>query len=134
MNNLGLTSIVLAMNLSEWAIVFMQFNISSLQLYSTAFFEKAFAFVWALHDFQDTNLIYMLNHFPSLNTLPAIIFTLDFKVQTEILNMVIYLIQWHLFSTIENAFYNSVWTFIFWVLIHIFPSNFSAIWADWTFN
>ena len=112
MNNLGLTSIVLAMNLSEWAIVFMQFNISSLQFYSAAFFEKAFAFVWALHD---------------LNTLPAIIFTLDFKVQTEILNMVINLIQWHLFSTIENAFYNSVWTFIFLVLIHIFPSNFSAI-------
>lgn len=100
MNYLSLTSIILAMNLSKWTIIFMQLNVSSLQLYSAAFFEKTFSFVWTLNNFQNATLIYVLNHFSSLNALPTIIFALDFKVLTKIFYMFINLIQWHLFSTI----------------------------------
>ena len=127
MNNLSLTSIILAVNFPELTIIFMQLNISSLQLYGTAFFKKTFSFVRTLYNFQNATLIYVLNHFSSLNALTTIVFTLDFKIQTKIFNMVIYLIQWHLFSTIENALYNSVRTFIFWVFLHIFSCYFSTI-------
>ena len=79
MNYLSLTSIILAMNLSEWTVIFVQLNVSSLQLYSAAFFEKTFSFIWTLYNFQNATLIYVLNHFSSLNALPTIIFTLDFR-------------------------------------------------------
>lgn len=113
----SLATVVLAVHLSEVAGDLVRLNFASLELDRAAFLEEALALVWALNDLEWAALLNMLKHPPSLNTLAAIVFTLNLKLDAIVHDVLVHASQWDHEAALEDAVDDSVRAFMQLVLL-----------------
>ena len=68
----------------------------------------------------------MVLHLSSLNTRATIILALNFKLSTIISYVLVHIIKWQHQPTFQNAINNPKWALTRFMIIYIFPKNFTT--------
>ena len=110
----------------------MLIDFSSFHFGGAAFFEEAFALVWALDDFKRAALRDVELHFASLNALAAVVGARDLEVGAAVSDVIVHAVERKHLSAFEEASNNPEMAIVHLVSVQILPEYFPAPFTIWT--